>query len=359
MTKSESGKEATVADVALRAGVSKAQAARALGAYGAVSDTVRDLVLAAAEEMGYRPNQLARSMNTGKSQTLGVVVGDIENPYFGLAVRGISDTARSHGYNVILLNTSEQLALEEEAVQVLLDKRVDGFIIAPCSTNSTKHLREIGDRGRPLVLFDRWVVDIDLDVVSVDFEQVSIESTRYLLAAGHTRIAYISSLNTGGLAYSPETALGGSPVTQRIGGISAALRERGHELDPSLIKLNAMDPEAVDVAVGELLDLSDPPTAFVASDSLIAQGTLAALKNRGLKIPDDVSFMMYDDFPWTDLITPPLTVVRQPIYEMGATAASRVLCLIDGTDPGPMPLLKAEVIYRDSITAPTAHIGGN
>lgn len=352
MTKATSGKEATVADVAARAGVSKAQAARALGAYGAVSEVVRKSVLLAADELGYRPNELARSMNTGKSQTLGVVVGDIENPYFGLAVRGISDAARSHGYSVILVNTSEQLALEQEAVRVLLDKRVDGFIVAPCVSKNTNHLKEIVDRGRPLVFFDRSVDGLDLDVIAVDFTEVSQESTRRLLAAGHKRIAYISSLHSDGLSFSPRTSLGGSPVTQRIGGIESALRECGYALDSELIKLNAISPESVDTAVGELLALSDPPTAFVASDSLIAQGTLSALKARGIGIPSDVSFVMYDDFPWTNLISPPLTVIRQPMYEMGVAAATRALCRIQGTDPGPMPVLTAEVIYRDSIAAP-------
>ena len=148
-------RDITVADVAKAAQVSKAQAARALGNYGAVSDDVRERVLAAAEELAYRPNELARSMNTGKSNTIGVVVGDIENPHFGLATRGITDTAKKSGFNVILVNTDEETAAEVDAVRVLLDKRVDGLIVAPASSVETQHLQRVHDSGRPLVLLDR------------------------------------------------------------------------------------------------------------------------------------------------------------------------------------------------------------
>lgn len=142
-------RDVTVADVAKAAQVSKAQAARALGNYGAVSDDVRERVLAAAEELAYRPNELARSMNTGKSNTIGVVVGDIENPHFGLATRGITDTAKKAGFNVILINTDEDVSAEVDAVQVLLDKRVDGLIVAPASSLKTGHLQRVQEAARP------------------------------------------------------------------------------------------------------------------------------------------------------------------------------------------------------------------
>src|SRR5690349_3291334 len=140
-------RDVTVADVAKAAQVSKAQAARALGNYGAVSDEVRERVLAAAEELSYRPNELARSMNTGKSHTIGVVVGDIENPHFGLVTRGITDVAKKSGYNVILTNTDEDLASEIDAVRVLRDKRVDGLIVAPASSTETAHLKQVQESG--------------------------------------------------------------------------------------------------------------------------------------------------------------------------------------------------------------------
>ncbi len=131
-------KAPTVADVARAAKVSKAQAARALGGYGAVSEEVQERVSSAALQLGYRPNALARSMNTGRSNTIGVIVGDIENPHFGLALRGMADVARLAGYHLLLSNSDEKRQAEQDAVRVMLEKRVDGIIVAPCCSSLEK-----------------------------------------------------------------------------------------------------------------------------------------------------------------------------------------------------------------------------
>lgn len=163
-----------------------------------MSDEVRERVLAAAEELEYRPNELARSMNTGKSNTIGVVVGDIENPpHFGLAMRGITDTAKKSGYNVILINTDEERAAEVDAVRVLLDKRVDGLIVAPASSVETSHLQQVRESGRPLVLLDRAAAGgVDVETFAVDMGSISYESTKHLIEAGHRRIAFVSTVRT-------------------------------------------------------------------------------------------------------------------------------------------------------------------
>jgi LacI family transcriptional regulator len=161
-----------------------------------VSDDVRERVLAAAEELSYRPNELARSMNTGKSHTIGVVVGDIENPHFDLATGGITDTAKKGGYNVILVNTDEEPAAEVDAVQVLLDKRVDGLIVAPASLTETEHLQRVYESGRPLVLLDRAATGVPVETIAVNTAGISYEATRYLLCSGHRRIAFISTLKS-------------------------------------------------------------------------------------------------------------------------------------------------------------------
>ena len=219
-------RDVTVADVAKAAQVSKAQAARALGNYGAVSDDVRERVLAAAEELDYRPNELARSMNTGKSHTIGVVVGDIENPHFGLATRGITDTAKKAGYNVILVNTDEDRAAEVDAVRVLLDKRVDGLIVAPASSVDTEHLQEVHRSGRPLVFIDRTAGDLKVETMAVDMVRISREATQYLLEAGHRRIAFISTLRTD-TPYTPGMTLESSQIADRIEGMRDAFLAAG------------------------------------------------------------------------------------------------------------------------------------
>src|SRR4051794_3427703 len=144
----------TIPDVARRAGVSTATAARALGGYGAVSESAREAVLAAAEELGYQRNDLARAMITGRTNTIGLVIADIENPFFARAARGVSDAARVAGYEVILTNTDEDAAVERSNVQLLQAKRVDGLLVAPTSADGT-HLAGVAQGGCPVVLFDR------------------------------------------------------------------------------------------------------------------------------------------------------------------------------------------------------------
>lgn len=345
-------REITVADVAKAAQVSKAQAARALGNYGAVSDDVRSRVLAAAEELSYRPNELARSMNTGKSNTIGVVVGDIENPHFGLATRGITDIAKKSGYNVILINTDEELTAEIEAVQVLLDKRVDGLIVAPASSVETKHLQHVHEAGRPLVLLDRKAEGLDVETIAVSMADISYESTRYLLESGHHRIAFVSTLKAGS-AYRAGMVLDSSQISERLEGMQRAFTDIGLSLPEDQVRLNAGDADSIRNITRELLLMPEPVTAIVASDGLIALSVVEAIQELGLSIPDDVSFLMYDDFSWTRLTSPPLTVIAQPVYEMGVAAASALIRQIEGRKPASdRPEFSARLIRRGSVSTP-------
>jgi LacI family transcriptional regulator len=342
-------RDVTVADVAKAAQVSKAQAARALGNYGAVSEDVRERVLAAAEELAYRPNELARSMNTGKSHTIGVVVGDIENPHFGLATRGITDIAKKSGYNVILINTDENTAAEVDAVRVLLDKRVDGLIVAPASSVDIGHLQRVRDSGRPLVLLDRTAGGLDVDTVAVDMERISYESTLYLLGAGHRRIAFISTLKADA-AYSEGMILDSSQIADRLEGMRRAFLEAEVPFPADLVRLNAGDAGSIRTITREVLQSEDRATAVVASDGLIALSVVEAIQELGLEIPAGVSFLMYDDLAWTRLTTPPLTVIAQPVYDMGAAAASALVRQIEGRPPlATAPEFTATLVRRGSV----------
>ena len=352
-------RDVTVADVAKAAQVSKAQAARALGNYGAVSDDVRERVMAAAEELHYRPNELARSMNTGKSNTIGVVVGDIENPHFGLATRGITDTAKKSGFNVILVNTDEDRAAEVDAVRVLLDKRVDGLIVAPASSVETQHLQDVHQSGRPLVLLDRRAQGLEVDTVAVDMEVISFESTSYLIGAGHSRIAFISTLRTDD-SHATGLSLGSSQISDRRDGIMRAFREAGLEQPEDLVRFNADGPESIKKITRELLQQPDPATAIIASDGLIGLSVVEAIQDLELAIPNDVSFLMYDDFAWTRLTTPPLTVIAQPVYEMGVAAAEALIRQIQGRKaPTATPEFAATLVKRGSVGRPSGGKGSH
>lgn len=345
-------RDATVADVAREAKVSKAQAARALGGYGAVSEDVKSRVLQAAATLEYRPNRLAQSMNTGKSKTIGVIVGDIENPYFGLAMRGIYDAAKESGYSVILINTSEQHEAEVEGVQILQDNRVDGFIIAPTLAPDVSHLHAIVESGRPLVLLDRQIAGLETDFVSCDSEEAAYEAASALLAVGHRRIGFISTTKTNSDNYREGLNLGITPVADRIAGIKRAFGSFDLELPEELIRLNAGDAAGIRSVVSELMAGPARATAIIASDSLIAASALEELRSLSLNIPEDLSFIMFDDFPWTRVVTPPLTVVSQPIYELGVGATEILRSRMQSLEPPALPVFTSQLLMRDSVGKP-------
>lgn len=339
----------TVADIARAAKVSKATAARALGDYGQVSEPVRSRVLAAAEELGYRPNALAKSMNTGRSNTIGVVVGDIENPFFAHAMRGISDVASRAGYDVILTNSDEDVDAEEAAVDVLLDKQVDAVIVAPASSARVAHLATVGEAGRPLVLLDRRADGRHYDSVTVDNHAAAARATTELLAEGHRRIAFISTHDHPASSYTPGTTITMSSVADRVEGVLHALREAGIPSPERDIRLDARR-RGVDAVTRDLVEGDDPVTAIIASDSLIALTVFQTIRTLGLRIPDDVSLIAFDNPEWTGITTPPLTVVEQPIYELGAAAARLALQRIHGERVDDASVVfEADLVRRASV----------
>ncbi|GAT72158.1 LacI family DNA-binding transcriptional regulator [Microbacterium hydrocarbonoxydans] len=344
-------REATVSDVARLARVSKATAARALGDYGAVSDGVRDRVQKAADELGYRPNALARTMSTGRSHTLGIVIGDIENPFFAKATRGAADVAAEAGYDLILSNSDEELAAEAKAVAVQLAKRVDGLLIAPASSLAPGNLQSVLDARRPLVLFDRTVPGVEVDAVITDNRAGARQLTELLLKAGHRRIAFISTLAHEG-GFRAGEVLSSSAVGDRVLGFLETLTEAGVPHPESFVHLNARR-DGVEVLAARLLGGADPVTAIIASDSLIALAAFRAARERSVSIPDQLSLVGFDDADWMSLTTPGITVVEQPIHEIGAQATRMLLRRIAGdARPPETTLLAQRLVERGSVAAP-------
>jgi LacI family transcriptional regulator len=343
----------TVNDVARAANVSKATAARVLGGYGTVSEKVHDDVIAAAKTLDYRPNELARSMTTGKSGIIGVVVGDIENPFFSLAVRGISDAARAAGFNVILANSSEQIEMEKAAVRLLIGKRVDGLIVTPSESRDVSHLRDIHRSGRPLALLDRALADLDVDTVTVDDRDVAMRATRILADAGHRNIAYVTAVDAEGHEYRDLGQIYTSSVRERIEGFLAACRESGIDRPERYVTLGAMSPEETRKLATSLLSAPDRPTAILASDSLIALEIFKVIRALGLKVPDDISLITFHDADWTSVTSPPITVIDQPVYALGKSVAELLLRRLKGeTHPPQRLVLPTAIIERGSVGRP-------
>jgi LacI family transcriptional regulator len=348
----------TLQDVAREAGVSKVTAARVLGSYGTASPGAKEKVLAAARALGYRPNELARSMTTGRSRTIGVIVGDIENPYFGRAVRGISEVATAAGFDVILANSGEDVGKEQAAVRVLLGKRVDGLIVTPASMSETQHLESVQSSGRPLVLLDRAVPGLKVDSVVTDDRAAAKAATQTLIDAGHRRIAYITATNSDNPIYRGPHQISLTTVMDRIEGFLAAASEAGIETPEQYIRLAATRLGASGKIIADLLSLPHRPTAILASDNVVGLEVFKAIRALGMSIPNDLSLIAFHDADWTSVTTPPITVISQPVYNLGIESAQILIKRINGaTEPPKRLALATTLIERQSVGIPAASAG--
>ena len=343
----------TLMDVAALASVSRATASRALGGYGAVSPRVRGRVEEAAALLGYRPNSVARSVRTGKTSTIGVVVADMGNPFFSQTTRGISDNARRHGYQVVVVNTDEDLESEKLGIQLLLDKRVDGIVVASTSRTVSGHLTDVQSEGFPLVLLDRRIDGIICDRVTADNKAGSRLAFRSLINTGHRRIAFVSA--------APDSFENGAwlsgVVSSGADRIEAYLEAMADVLDTcrpdTYLRRAGFADGASYSATRELLRMAKPPTAVFASDSVVGIEVLWAIRDAGLLVPRDVSFVMGDDVPWVLATNPAISAIAQPAYEMGIRTVELVLDRVtDTARPARVIVLPTIFNERGSIAAP-------
>ena len=338
--------------------MSPSTAARALGRYGSVSPEARARTEAAASRVGYRRNRLASSMITGRTHTLAFVAADIGNVFFAQALRGAADVAHEAGLEVVIANSDEDVALERAAVRILDEKRVDGFIIAPVGDGVSDHIAGLLARGTPVVFFDRIVPDIETDAVLIDNLQAARSGVQWLSRLGHERIGLVT---TGLAARDPVARLehialdprSASTTDARSAGYLAALRAAGLPVDPGLIVDAAYSREEAAAAVAGLLRGASRPTALFTVDNVMTLGTYEAIQKSGLRFPQDISLLGFDDLEWTTIVRPTLSVIAQPAYDLGATAARRLLDRLGGDAmPPQISLLAATLIERDSVCAP-------
>lgn len=331
----------TIKDVARDARVSIGTASQALRDSPTVREATRRRVLAVAKRLRYQPSALARGLVTRRTHTVGLLISDIANPFFIRAVRAVEDVAQENGYNVILCNTDEDPAKETQYLRVLMEKRVDGIILAT-TAGSLPAVRDVRWRRVPLVLFDRELPGVATDTVKVDSVLGGRLATAHLIGLGHRRIAIIHG------------PLLRSTGAERLQGYLLALRAAGVRPDPALIREGNFKQDSGRELARELLDLSPPPTALFCTNNLMTVGALQAVGERGVRIPVDLSLIGYDDMEWWTLTHPPLTTVGQPVYDLGREAMRLLLAQI-GRDQARRPqrvVLKPELILRQSCGPP-------
>jgi LacI family transcriptional regulator len=330
---------ATMNDVARAAGVSIATVSRALSNQGVgVSPELRERVLAAVAELDYHPNHLPRNMRARSSRTIGLVISDIDNPFFTAIARGAEDVAHRRGYTMVLSNTDEDAAREEIALQTMAAERAAGVVVASTGLHSDG-VRRLISTGIPVVALDRRIAGAHVDTVVVDNETASYEAVRHLATLGHRHVAMVGG---------PGKV---SAIREREAGYERAVRDHG--LEPGRLRHGDLREAGGRRTTLALLDESPCPTAIFSVNNMSTIGVLHAMRERGLRAPDDVSVFGFDDIPTGDLLDPPLSVVRQPTYQLGARAAELLLRRVAEPDaPVQEVVLAASLVLRPSTGPP-------
>ena len=321
-------------DVAQQAGVSVMTVSRVVNGDPGVLPETAARVEQAIRRIGYQRNDMARNLrrNATGTQTVGLVIDDLANPFFAVLARAVEDQARVRGYLVLIGSSGDDLRREREAVQAFSTRRVDGLILVPVS-GSHKFLAAELERGTKVVCVDRPAEQLEVDTVVVDNRNGAVRATNHLLAHGHRRIGYLGDRQEIWT------------VKQRYVGFCDALAAAGLKPDPLLVRHGLRSREDASDAARQLMTVADPPTAFFTSNDLMSVGVLVGLGSSR----ERVAVVGFDDFALADGMTPAVTVVAQDPAALGATAAQLLFARIDGDTSAPREVvLLTRLITRGS-----------
>jgi LacI family transcriptional regulator, galactose operon repressor len=330
----------TIYDVARLAGVSTATVSRALNGTGQIAPATRATIDAAVEQLGYHPNTVARSLVTKSTQTIALLLPDITNPFYAALVSGIQRRVLETGHTMLLCTTESDPEREEQYLNLLRAKQVDGVLVDGLVLPPDTIARFVRN-GLPIVCLDRDVDSTTVPLVQVDNRLGARMATEHLLSLGHRRIGHIAG--------APELGIS----EERIAGYRDALAAAGLEPEPQLLAVGMFTEEGGCEAMGALLETTELTAVFAAND-LSAIGAVSAIVESGRRVPDDVSVVGFDDLRLSRYTTPPLTTIHQPALEIAERATQLLLDLAAGREASQLlHLLEPELVVRGS-TAPAA-----
>ncbi|HEX9373494.1 MAG TPA: LacI family DNA-binding transcriptional regulator, partial [Roseiflexaceae bacterium] len=309
---------ASIKDVARHAGVSIATVSRVLSNKPHVSEHARQRILAAMDELDYRPSRVARSLRVQRSRIIGLIISDIQNPFFNALARAVEDVAYAHQYAVFLCNADENIEKEQLYIDLMQAEHVAGVMISP-TRETESPCQKLINAGVPVVVIDRGIADLDVDTVVVDNVAGAFDLVAHLIDDGHRRIGAVLGIATA------------TTGRERYEGYARALAVHGLSGSPDLLRTGIPKEASGYRLTGELLDLPVPPTAIFTGNNLLTVGALRAIQARRLRIPDDIALAAFDELDWMSLIKPSLTVATQPTYELGQVAADLLLKRIEGS----------------------------
>jgi DNA-binding LacI/PurR family transcriptional regulator len=329
-------------DVAREAGVSAATVSRVLSGKDQVSPVLREKVLAAAAKLDYQPGRVARSLRLQSALTLGLVIENVEDPYFAAVATAVEDEASEHQYSTILCNTRGDLEKEQRYLRILYSERVAGVVLAPSGEDHNPMVERLLNAGIPIVCIARQIESPEVDTILPKNKEGAQEAVSHLLSLGHQRI---------GLIAGPKSFASGR---ERTDGYIAALKCANLEVDPKLMQFAKSTQDNGSDLINALLEATtdDPPSAIFISSWWLVPGILEALQSLNLRVPEDVALVTFSDMPYAGLLQPPLSVVRQPTYEIGRRAVSRLMELAEKPDqPVKTIRLNTTLVIRESSTA--------
>lgn len=331
----------TLKSIAHKLGVSVTTVSRVLNGKSSryrISAETEKIILKAARDLAYSPNQLARGLRLKRTNSIGYIIPDISNPFFASIAKSVEKYARKYGYSIILCDSEENTDIEKESLQLLISRKVDGLIISPVGLE-VAHLISVKQKNVPIVLLDRYFPNLELPFVTSDNYQGAFEAVNLLIQNGHTNIACIQGLrNT-------------SPNTDRVRGYIDAHLKNGYKVDESLIVGDSFGEENGYIETKLLLKKTNIPTAIFSISNLISLGAIRAIAEEGLKIPDDISMVSFDDQPYSRFLSTPMTTVAQQITQIGQIATKILFDQIEEKKSfNPQGIfLPTKMIIRDSI----------
>jgi LacI family transcriptional regulator len=335
-----STKKTTIKDIAEKTGLSIGTVSRVLNGKSEkfrISEKSQHIVESAASELNYVANYFAANLKSGKSNTIGLIVPSLSNPFFASIASNINAEVRKHGYTTIIADSDENVEIEKTELQQFVSRNIEGLIIIPCG-KEMDHIKRIYEKGLPLVLLDRYFEGSNIPFVSTDNFEGAYMAANLLIDHGHTSILCIQGV------------VNSTPNKMRIKGFKHAMKEAG--IKNFKIVGDAFSTENGYLETKMLLQNKNKPTAIFTLSNTIAMGCIKALKEENLRIPEDISIITFDDHIYLEYLATPITCVAQPVETICKLAIKNLIYIIENEEKNTLKqvILKPTIKYRESIS---------
>lgn len=334
------GKEATIYDIAEKLNISPATVSRGLQDHPAISKKTKKKIFDLAEKIGYRSNHFARNLRNRKTNTIGVIVPRLNSHFMSSVISGIEHFANANGYNLIISQSSESSAKEAANARTMFNNRVDGLLVSLAyDTEELSHFESFFKKNIPVIFFDRIMEHANSSSILIDNRKAAYEATRHLIEQGCKKIVHITA------------PLKQNVYVERFKGFKQALADHKLKFHDEQLIIGNLSQEAGSLAAEKILSMKPLPDGVFVSNDNGAIGCMTSLKQKGLKIPDDIAFAGFNNDPVARVIEPNLTTINYPGYEMGEIAARHLIGHLDGLSTIQSTntiILRSELIIRES-----------